>query len=61
MLAGQYADYLAKSLRDYKSGKRKNAIMGGQAQGLSPADIADLSAYYASLPGMVHDMSGHSR
>ena len=61
MLAGQYADYLAKSLHDYKSGKRKNAIMAGQAQALSPADIADLSAYYASLPGKVHDMSGHSR
>ena len=26
-LAGQHADYIAQALRDYKSGKRKNAIM----------------------------------
>ena len=28
-LAGQYPDYLAKALRDYKSGARKNPIMAG--------------------------------
>lgn len=60
-LAGQYADYLAKALNEYKSGKRKNAIMAGQAQALSAADIANLSAYYASLPGAVHDLSRHAR
>ena len=32
-LAGQYPDYLAKALRDYKSGARKNPIMAGMAQG----------------------------
>ena len=36
-LGGQYADYLAKALRDYKSGARKNAIMAGFAQALSTA------------------------
>ena len=45
-LAGQYADYLAKALRDYKSGQRKNAIMAGFAQGLSEKDIENLSAYF---------------
>jgi cytochrome c553 len=49
-LAGQYSDYLAKALRDYKSGARKNPIMAGFAQGLSPKDIEDVSAYFASLP-----------
>lgn len=50
-LAGQYRDYLERALLDYKSGARKNAIMAGQSQALSRADIENLSAYYASLPG----------
>ncbi len=49
-LAGQYPDYLARALSDYKTGARKNAIMAGMAAGLSKADIANLAAYYASLP-----------
>lgn len=59
-LAGQYPDYLAKALGEYRSGKRKNAIMGAQAKGLSDKDIADLAAYYGSLRADVHDMSGHA-
>jgi len=57
-LAGQHEDYLLKSLQDYKSGKRKNAIMNGMAAPLSEADIANLSAYFASQPkglAAVHD------
>ena len=49
-LAGQYPDYLAKALRDYKSGARKNPIMAGMAAGLSQKDIDDLAEYYATLP-----------
>ncbi len=49
-LAGQYPDYLAKALRDYKSGARKNPIMAGFAGTLSPQDIDNLAAYYASQP-----------
>ena len=49
-LAGQYPDYLAKALRDYKSGARKNPIMAGFAQGLTTKDIDDVSAYFSSLP-----------
>jgi cytochrome c553 len=49
-LAGQYQDYMAKALRDYKSGVRKNPIMAGMAAGLTQTDIDDLSAYFASLP-----------
>lgn len=49
-LAGQYPDYLARALSDYKSGARKNAIMSGMAAALSKEDIANISAYYASLP-----------
>jgi cytochrome c553 len=49
-LAGQYQDYMAKALRDYKSGVRKNPIMAGMAAGLTQKDIDDVSAYFASLP-----------
>lgn len=50
-LAGQHADYLEKALNDYKSGARKNPIMGGMAKPLSKADIQNVSAYFESLPG----------
>ncbi len=43
-LAGQYPDYLAKALRDYKSGTRKNPIMAGMAQGLTDKDIENVVA-----------------
>lgn len=60
-LAGQYPEYLAKSLNEYRSGKRKNAIMAGQAADLSDADVANLSAYFGTLKGDLHDLSGHAR
>ena len=56
-IAGQYADYLAKALREYKSGGRKNAIMAGFAATLSDEDIEDLSAHYAAQPGSLRDLS----
>jgi cytochrome c553 len=49
-LGGQYPDYLAKALRDYKSGARKNPIMAGFAGTLSTADIENIAAYYAAQP-----------
>jgi cytochrome c553 len=52
-LAGQYPDYLAKALRDYKSGDRKNPIMAGFAKPLSKDDIDNLAAYYAAQPAAV--------
>jgi cytochrome c553 len=56
-IAGQYADYLAKALEDYKSGARANPIMAGFATTLSKEDIDNLSAYYASQPSPLHDLS----
>jgi cytochrome c553 len=50
-LAGQYEDYLLRALLDYKSDQRKNAIMGAQGKALSKADMHNLAAFYASLPG----------
>ena len=52
-LGGQRRDYLAKTLRDYKSGTRKNAIMAGFAGTLSPQDIENLAAYYAAQPAVL--------
>jgi cytochrome c553 len=49
-LAGQYPDYLAKALRDYQSGRRKNPIMAGMAAPLTAKDIENLAAYYAAQP-----------
>lgn len=51
-LAGQYPDYIVHSLNAYKSGKRKNPIMVGQAAPLSETDIADLAAYFSSQNGL---------
>jgi cytochrome c553 len=47
-LAGQHEDYIANSLRSYKSGVRKNAIMSGMAQPLEEQDIRELAKYYSS-------------
>ena len=49
-LGGQYPDYLAKALRDYQSGLRKNPVMAGFVDKLSSQDIENLAAYYASQP-----------
>ncbi|MBR9788040.1 cytochrome c4 [Vibrio sp. J1-1] len=56
-LAGQHAKYLEKQLQDLKLGMtsggkqgRYDPVMSGMAMPLSDEDIADLSAYFASLP-----------
>lgn len=48
-LAGKSEDQLLQALKDFKSGKRDNAIMKGMVAALSDADMANLAAYYASL------------
>ena len=52
-IAGQHQDYIAKALRDYKSGARKNPIMAPMAANLTTRDIEDLAAYYSSQKGLV--------
>jgi len=54
ILAGQHADYLLHSLKEYKSGKRKNPIMKGFAAGLSTKDMEDLAAWFASQKSALH-------
>ncbi len=54
ILAGQYSDYMVEALQDYKSGKRKNAIMNGMAAGLSDTDIDNLAAWFSSQSSALH-------
>ena len=54
-LAGQSEQYIVRQLTDFKAGKRQNPIMMGMAASLSPQDMHDLGAYFASktpLPGV---------
>lgn len=47
-IAGQHAAYLVKQLKDYKEGRRVNAIMQGIVAALSEQDMEDLAAYFES-------------
>lgn len=49
-LAGQLATYTYKQLRDYKDGTRRQPVMSALVADLSNQDMADLAAWYASLP-----------
>jgi cytochrome c553 len=50
-LAGQHASYLDKQLQDFKPGnKREVATMTPMIASFSQEDLANISAYYASLP-----------
>lgn len=54
-LAGQHEMYIAHQLENFKSGARQNPIMLGMATPLSPQDMQDIGAYFASkrsLPGV---------
>ena len=52
ILAGQHADYLLQTLKDYKNGVRNNAVMSAQVAGMTEADMADLAAYFAAQQGL---------
>lgn len=49
-LAGQHAQYVAKQLDNFKSGKRKSTAMAEMVTKLSPEDMAALGAYFESKP-----------
>lgn len=58
IIAGQHADYLVKQLIEFKEGKRKNAVMSGMVAALTPEDMKDVAAFYASKsakPGAAKD------
>ena len=49
-LAGQNAEYIAKQLENFKSGKRKSSAMAPMVAELSPEDMAALGRFYGSRP-----------
>lgn len=49
-LPGLPAEYIAKQIRDYKSGARNNPIMQANLSSLSEQQIVDVAAYYAGMP-----------
>lgn len=58
VLAGQGALYLLRQLEMIQSDTRAIPLMAGQLNGKSRQDLADLAAYYASLPGKVGQAQG---
>ena len=50
-LAGQKAVYLESQLKALKDGSRKNPVMNAIAGQLTPDEIANVAAYFASLAG----------
>ena len=52
-IAGQQPDYIVHALSAYKSGARKDPIMGAMGANLSRQDMQDLAAYFSSQNGLV--------
>ena len=52
-LAGQNEKYLIAQLKLIRDGGRNVPLMAGQLTGKSDVDLANLAAYYASLPGKI--------
>lgn len=48
-IAGMQPTAFVQALQDFRSGKRDNAMMKAQASNLSPQQMYDLAAYFASL------------
>ena len=57
-LAAQHERYIARQLALFKTGERENPIMMGMAAAVTPRDMRDIGAYFASqktLPGVADD------
>ncbi|WP_020167232.1 MULTISPECIES: c-type cytochrome [Methylotenera] len=51
-LAGQYAGYLFKQLRNFKSGERKHSVMSKMVEHLNDEDLENIATYFANQPVM---------
>lgn len=62
-IAGQHADFMVHSLKSYKNGDRKNAIMAGIVAALSEEEMKNVAAFFASQDGLsvvnIDDESKH--
>lgn len=55
-IGGQYDDYLAYALTQYRAKNRLHPVMNAQAARLSDQDIADLAVYFGSQPRKIRDL-----
>jgi cytochrome c553 len=49
-VSGQHVEYLAKQLREYKEGRRKNDLMVPMLAKISNGQLRELAAHFASQP-----------
>jgi len=58
ILAGQYKDYLANAMRQYRDGQRTNQIMALQLEilELTDADIDRLAAHFSTKESPLHGL-----
>lgn len=54
-LAGQFPEYIAKQIRNFRSGERNHEFMAQMARSVGDADLADIAAYFASRNRMQGD------
>jgi len=52
ILAGQQRDYIVQALKDYKSGKRKNPVMGGIIGGIDAQDFEAIALFFSQQRGL---------
>ena len=57
-LGGQYYDYLAHALEQYRDGQREHALMSSQAAGLTDQQISDLAVYFGSREAQLTTLEG---
>ena len=55
---GQYYDYLAHALEQYRDGQREHALMSSQAAGLTDQQISDLAVYFGSRDAQLTTLEG---
>jgi cytochrome c553 len=52
VLAGQQADYIVQALNDYKTGKRKNAVMAGIITAIDAKDFPAIADFFSRQKGL---------
>jgi cytochrome c553 len=56
-LAAQHADYVARQLADFQSGRRKSPVMEPMAKDLAQADMQAIGRWFESRPARTHDVA----
>ncbi len=58
-IAGQHSNYLEQALKAYRSGSRKNVIMGAQAANLTDDEIKQLAHWFSNQESPLYTPSVH--